>query len=410
MWSFLNDRLTLPTQTYSAAVVSRDSTTQRLSKLLRAESAGGVTLSIGMVLAICWSALNPAGYNAFWHQPLTAGLEHWHVGTPHDIVANGILTIFFFGVGLELARELRDGHLTNRSTALLPAAAAVGGMVGTALLTVGLGVLSSSPALTRGWGVPMATDIAFALGALALVARRIPRELRVFLLTLAIVDDVLSVIALAFSNPSVIRPLFLVLLPVSVFLLSFQRQRHLVLTLWVRVVATWFVLAAANVEPCLAGALVGITAPFTKASLSLDRLELRVVDAATWIALPLFALTACGIDWRAITWNGSTVTFIALLGVARLIGKVLGIVGVITWITRHHPELAPGTRGQLGGLAALCAVGFTVPLLFASQAYGPHSPEYFQTTVTLLAVSLIAAIAGCTTLWLQGRDSSERKV
>ena len=86
------------------------------------------------------------------------------------------------------------------------------------------------------------------------------------------------------------------------------------------------------------------------------------------------------------------------------------IVGVVAWITRHHPELAPGTRGQLGGLAALCAVGFTVPLLFASQAYGPHSPEYFQTTVTLLAVSLIAAITGCTTLWLQGRDSSERTV
>ena len=389
-------------------MTSRDVNSRSFSELLRAEAAGGVTLSIGMLIAVTWSAVTPSGYHAFWHHPLSDSLNRWHIGTPHEIVANGLLTIFFFGVGLELARELREGHLTNRQHAVLPAVAAVGGMAGTAILTVALGLISSTPALTRGWGVPMATDIAFALGALALVARRIPRELRIFLLTLAIVDDVLSVVALAFSNPAVVRPLFLALLPASMFLLSFYRQRYVVATLCIRVVATWLVLAAANVEPCLAGALVGMTAPFGGRVQVLQRLEARVVDASTWIALPLFALTACGIDWRTIRWTTSTVTFVALLGTARLAGKIVGIVAVVTWITRRNPQLAPGTRGQLIGLAALCAVGFTVPLLFASQAYGSSSADYFQTTVTLLTVSIVAGIAGCTTLWLQGRHSQQR--
>lgn len=386
-------------------MTSRDANSRRLTELLRAEAAGGITLSVGMLMAVTWSAAAPAEYHTFWHHSLSASLDRWHVGTPHEIVANGLLTIFFFGVGLELARELRQGHLTNRQHAVLPAAAALGGMAGTALLAIVLGLISNTPALTSGWGVPMATDIAFALGALALVARRIPRELRIFLLTLAIVDDVLSVIALAFSNPSIVRPLFLALLPVSMFLLSFHRQRYVVATLCVRVVATWFVLAAANVEPCLAGALVGVTAPFSSQSISLERLEVRVVDIATWLALPLFALTACGIDWRAIRWNGSTATFVVLLGTARLVGKIVGIVGVVSWMTRRNPHLAPGSKGQVASLAALCAVGFTVPLLFASQAYGSSSPEYFLTTVTLLAVSLVAVVAGCTTLWFQGRPT-----
>jgi Na+/H+ antiporter NhaA len=97
-----------------------------------------------------------------------------------------------------------------------------------------------------------------------------------------------------------------------------------------------------------------------------------------------------------------------LLGTARLVGKIVGIVGVVSWMTRRNPHLAPGSKGQVASLAALCAVGFTVPLLFASQAYGSSSTEYFLTTVTLLAVSLVAVIAGCTTLWFQGRPTEKR--
>jgi NhaA family Na+:H+ antiporter len=373
---------------------------------LRAEAAGGISLSLGMMVALLWSGMAPDHYHDFWHHQFGASsLSTWHVGNPHEVVANAVLTIFFFGVGLELARELRQGHLTDKKNAIMPALAALGGMITTALFAVILGATSHTPALTKGWGIPMATDIAFALGALALVGRRIPRELRIFLLTLAIVDDVLSVIALALSDPSKIQPLYLALLPATVFLLSFKSRQRMVLTMLTRVVATWLVLAAANVEPCLAGAIVGLVAPFGSNPDASERLEHRVVLLATWIALPLFALTACGIDWRAISWSPATWTFIGLMAVARLVGKIVGIVGVVTLASRLGFGTRPGNVKQLTSLASLCAVGFTVPLLFAEQAYGATNPTYFQTTAALLAVSVLAAVIGCAGLWVSGSST-----
>ena len=380
--------------------------TSRLQALLRAEAAGGLTLSVGMVVALLWSGWAPDHYHDFWHHHFGAPtLSSWHLGTPHDIVANAVLTIFFFGVGLELARELRHGHLRVKKNALMPALAALGGMVATALFAVTLGYASGSSDLAKGWGVPMATDIAFALGALALVGKRIPRELRIFLLTLAIVDDVLSVIALALSDPTKIRPLYLALLPATVFLLSFKSRQRLVVTMMIRVVATWMVLAAANVEPCLAGAIVGLVAPFGSNSEVTERLEHRVVLLATWIALPLFALTACGIDWRSISWSNKTWTFIGLMAAARLVGKIVGIVGVVTLASRFGLGSRPGNTKQVASLASLCAVGFTVPLLFAEQAYGAANASYFQTTAALLGVSVLAAVVGCAGLWTSGSST-----
>ena len=381
-------------------------TPSRLRAILRAEAAGGISLSVGMVAALLWSGWAPDSYHNFWHHHFSApSLTTWHVGNPHEVVANAILTIFFFGVGLELARELRHGHLADKRNAVMPALAALGGIVATALLAVVLGHVGNTPELSQGWGVPMATDIAFALGALALVARRIPRELRIFLLTLAIVDDVLSVIALAVSDPSKIRPLYLALLPVTTFLLSFKSRQRVALTLGTRLVATWFVLAAANVEPCLAGAIVGLFAPFGSNSDATERLEEKVVLTATWVALPLFALTACGIDWRTITWSNETWTFVGLMAAARLVGKIIGIVGVVNIASRFGLGVRPGSTWQMASLASLCAVGFTVPLLFAAQAYGSSNPTYFQTTAALLSVSVLAAIVGCAGLWLSGRST-----
>ena len=377
---------------------------------MRAEAAGGISLSVGMIAALLWSGLAPDQYHNFWHHAFSAArFETWHVGTPHEVVANGLLTLFFFGVGLELARELRHGHLANKRNAVMPAVAAFGGMVATALLAIVLGALTNTPPLAKGWGVPMATDIAFALGALALVARRIPRELRIFLLTLAIVDDVLSVIALAASDPSKVRPLYLALLPVTIFLLSFKTRQRVVLTMTVRLLATWLVLAAANVEPCLAGAIVGLVAPFASQPDVMERLEERVVLAATWFALPLFALAACGVDWRVVTWNDATWRFVGLLAIARLVGKVLGIVGVVILASRLGFGERPGSLFQLTSLSCLCAVGFTVPLLFATQAYGSTNPVYFQTTVALLSVSVFAAVIGCAGLWLAGSSNQRNE-
>ena len=378
----------------------------RLRELLRAEAAGGVSLSVGMTIALLWSGVAPDSYHDFWHYRFSAStLSTWHIGNPHEVVANAILTIFFFGVGLELARELRHGHLTDKKNAIMPALAALGGMAATALFAVVLGTTSHTPELTKGWGVPMATDIAFALGALALVGRRIPRELRIFLLTLAIVDDVLSVIALALSDPSKMQPLYLALLPATVFMLSFKSRQRMVLTMLTRVVATWLVLAAANVEPCLAGAVVGLVAPFGTNPEASERLERHVVILATWVALPLFALTACGIDWRTISWTGDTWTFVGLMAVARLVGKVIGIVGVVALASRLRLGERPGNLKQLAALSSLCAVGFTVPLLFAEQAYGATNPTYFQTTAALLAISVLAAIIGCAGLWVTGSST-----
>ena len=366
-----------------------------MSKILRAETAGGATLIFGLTVALIWANVAHHSYLHLLHHPLPALFHHWAIGTPQEVVVNGLMTIFFFAIGLELSREFRVGQLQDTRAAIAPVLSALGGMAATALLLSVLGWLFQNGTARSAWGVPMATDVAFALGVLALAGPRIPRELRIFLLTLAVADDIFSVVALAMTGPHAPHATW-VLAALGLAILAAIMAKRLVSVAWIALlIVEWILFTKAGVEPSLAGVLVGLAVPFSAQHSTGHVLEGPVMMASTWIALPLFAFVATGVAWSEIAWDRQSTLFGLFLFVARIAGKVIGIVGVVALTRRAGvgPE-ASLTTSMFVGLALLCAVGFTVPLLFASNVLGPNSTLYLMATLSLLVASLVSAVAG----------------
>lgn len=322
-------------------------------------------------------------------------MHHWEIGTAYSLVINGLMTLFFFAIGIELSHEIRIGQLRDTRKAIAPILSALGGMLGTALIISVLGWLFHNAPARSSWGVPMATDVAFALGVLALAGPRIPRELRVFLLTLAVADDIFSVIALALTGPHAPDAGW-TLVAIVTGLVVAKFARFIPTALWiVALVIEWLLFTKAGVEPSLAGVVIGLAVPFHGARSVGHRLEMPVMLASTWLALPLFAFVATGVTWSAIVWNTTGWQFGLFLLLARGAGKVVGIVGVVSLTRRVGVGPDPSlTKPMFVGLALLCAVGFTVPLLFAGNVFGVPSSLYLMATLSLLVASLVCAIVG----------------
>lgn len=362
----------------------------RLRRVLDHQYAAAVTVGVGAVVALVWSALSTHSYQVV--------VSHdWSTQHPlnlHLIVLNGAMTLFFAAVGLELSRELRANLRHHLRASLSPLLGAVGGMAGTALLSLVLGVLIDSPALRRGWGVPMATDIAFTLGVLALAGNRVPSHLRLFLLTLAIADDVLSVVVLSTTGVSRVRGVGLLAIAVVVlFGVWLGRHASAAVTWGVIMIPMWLAFAGAGIEPALSGVLAGLITPVH--SPGARRLEAAVMRWSVGVALPLFALVACGVAWSDVGLAGATGKIIGGTMLVRIVGKMLGIGAGVALAevlgARRHASLTPGV---LTGATMLCAIGFTVPLLFAGALYSPTSATYGAFTVGLLGASLVGGVVG----------------
>ncbi len=363
--------------------------------LLDHDAAPAITMTVGVVVALGWSLVAPSNYeriiNIGWTNRLS---RDFGLGSPHDVAASILMTIFFFGVGLELARERRRGALAHPRHAAAPILAAIGGMVATALLAVVTGLLTHTPALRHGWGIPMATDIAFTLGILSLVGRGLPPTLRVFLLSLAVADDVLSVVALAVTGAASVRLVGLVVaLAVSVAGFALAR-RHASLTRRLMILGgLWIGLTVANVEPALAGVIAGLLAPYD--DVIAPRLERATSRWSVSTVLPLYALVSCGISWNQLRWRGDTITIVIAMIAIRVVGKVVGISAGVALARRLRlPTPASLTGPLLRAGAVLCAIGFTVPLLFARALFATSSGTYGAFTLGLVSASAIAAVVG----------------
>ncbi|HEY0186337.1 MAG TPA: Na+/H+ antiporter NhaA [Cellulomonas sp.] len=378
---------------------------------LRGDRTGGVLLLAGTLVALVWAGSPWASaYRAVSETVVGPAALHLDLSLS-AWATDGLLAVFFFVVGLELKREVVAGGLRRIGTAVVPVVAAVGGMLVPALLYLLVAaVATGGPA--RGWAVPTATDIAFALAVLSVVGRGLPTTLRVFLLTLAVVDDLLGVVVIAVVYADGLHPLPLAgaLAAVALFgLLLRTRRRHPVPLALVAVTA-WALMHASGVHATIAGVLLGLTAPAIAppgGGLSVaERLEHRWRPLSAGFAVPVFALFAAGIPLDGTVLAGALHDPVAQgVALGLVLGKPLGIVAAAWLVTRcTRAALAPGLRwADIAAVGAVGGIGFTVSLLIGRLAFGSGSAHGTHVTVAVLLASTTAALLGGTALALRAR-------
>jgi NhaA family Na+:H+ antiporter len=381
-----------------------------LTQFGQTEMAGGLVLVGALLAALVWANADPHSYFSAWAHTVTSHTEPVPpaLHTVANEIDNGLMTIFFLAIGLEIGREVADGSLRDARNALLPAVAALGGMAGAALVyLITVAVLHPVGGVARGWGIPMATDVAFTLGAIALLGARVPRPLRTFVLALAIADDVASVVVLAVVASTRLQLWWLVGGVIALGAVALLR-RTVRQAWWPYVVAAivvWYLFVRGGIEPSLAGAFVGLLVPVAGGARAGRRLEGPVHALSSYVVLPLFVLANGGVLLTGALWHHSAATSVVTATfTARTVGKMLGITLAVLVMVRlgvcNLPERT--SWRQMIGIALLCGMGLTVPLLFAHAVFG-HSTLFAGAQVGLLLGTLGAALLGATVLFSAGR-------
>jgi len=382
------------------------------ARYLRTETTGGVILLIATAIALVW-AISPlrGGYHAL--REFRVGPELLHLNlTIGDWAKDGLLALFFFVAGLELKRELVVGELSRFKQAVLPVVAAIGGMVVPALVALAVGW--GTPGIDRAWAIPVATDIAFALGVLALTASNLPSSARVFLLSLAVVDDLGAIIVIAVlftSGFDVVAALVAVAALALYALLQHRRVR----TAWLYVplaVVTWVAVHTTGIHATIAGVALGLLTRVRpdegEDEAPALRLEHRLQPWSAAVAVPVFALFAAGITLNGDALGAVFTTAIPLAVLAGLLGgKVVGILGASLVAVRLRIAEKPRGMGwrDLGALSLLGGVGFTVSLLIAELALPGVASETAKAAV--LTASAIASLSAAVLLLRRSRAHAE---
>ena len=389
----------------------------RLTALLRRETVGGGLLLVATLVALVW-ANSPwsGGYTAL--RDLTVGPAALHLDlTLGTWAADGLLAIFFFVAGLELKREFVAGDLRDPRRAALPVVAAVGGMAVPALVFVLVNLRTGDGAL-QGWAIPTATDIAFALAVLAVVGTHLPIALRTFLLTLAVVDDLLAITIIAIFYTRDLAPLLLLaaLVPLALFALLVQRRVRSWWLLLPLAAATWVLVHESGVHATVAGVLLGFTVPVLRSQAAggpeagpglAEHFEHRIRPLSAGVAVPVFAFFAAGVTIGGVHGLTQSLGDRVALGIIAglVVGKMIGILGSTYLMARF-------TRARLDsdlrwvdvlGLSVLAGIGFTVSLLIGDLAYGPASERAEDVKVGVLCGSLLAALLAAVILRVRNR-------
>ncbi|MDN3699773.1 Na+/H+ antiporter NhaA [Vibrio artabrorum] len=368
--------------------------TDVIRDFFKMESAGGIILVIAAAIAmfVANSPLNEMYQGVLHSYVLGMSVSHW--------INDGLMAVFFLLIGLEVKRELLEGALKSKETAIFPAIAAVGGMLAPALIYVLFN--SSNPEALQGWAIPAATDIAFALGIMALLGNRVPVSLKVFLLALAIIDDlgVVVIIALFYSGDLSTLALTVGFIATGVlFMLNNKRVTKLSVYLIVGAIL-WFAVLKSGVHATLAGVVIGFAIPLkgNKGERSpLKHLEHALHPYVAFAILPIFAFANAGISLEGISL--SNLTGMLPLGIAMglLVGKPLGIF-LFSWgaVKTGIAKLPEGVNFMnIFAVSVLCGIGFTMSIFISSLAFGPTNAD-FDTLARLgiLMGSTTAAILG----------------
>ncbi|MHA7264513.1 Na+/H+ antiporter NhaA [Arthrobacter sp. TMN-37] len=401
----------------------------RISSILRKETVGGALLLLGTALALIL-ANSPAADRYFALRDAKFGYEPLHLELSVGAwAADGLLAIFFFLAGLELKREFIAGDLRRFDRAIVPVAAAVGGVVVPALIYVGVILGSGSEAL-RGWAIPTATDIAFALAVLAVVGSHLPGALRIFLLTLAVVDDLIAIgiIAFFYSGTIAAAPLLLAALPLALYAFLAHRFsrffQHHAMAPWLILLPlgflVWALVHASGVHATVAGVLLGFAVPVRPprkarpggsavpdAEGLADTMEHRLRPLSAGVAVPVFAFFSAGVAIGGAEGFLGAITDPVAVGIvlALVVGKPIGILLAVWLVTKaEKANLDPDLSWvDIAGAALLAGVGFTVSLLIAELGFGQGTAEDDTAKVAVLAGSLVAALAAAVVLRFRNR-------
>lgn len=421
-------------------------------RFMRTEAAGGFVIVAAAIVALIWANVASDAYQDFWSTPIVLDLDVLRLAEPLQAWVNdALMAVFFFVVTLEIKREAVRGELSNRRQAALPVAAAIGGMVLPAVLFTALNAGGEG---ARGWGIPVATDIAFALGVLSLLGRRVPLQLKVFLLALAIADDIggILIIALFYTDDLSFAWLGGALGVVAVILLMRERGVRPVLAYVAVGVVLWLCVFESGVHATIAGVVLGLLAPaealYDRARLSrgihqalrlfdategepdphrrepavheslrrmehlsrealspLERLEEAFTPWSAFVVLPIFALANAGIRLNGDTLSAAVDSRVAWgVAVGLVVGKFVGIVSfafLAVWLGLAARPAAV-RWSQIGGAALLGGIGFTVAIFIAGLSYD-DAQVVEEAKIGILVASLVAAVLGYVVLRLTTR-------
>jgi Na+:H+ antiporter, NhaA family len=389
-----------------------DSPNSRLHAFIHHESTAGLLLVLAAVAAIAvynFAPLRPI-YDHVLHADygLSIGGYHLHKSVLHWI-DDGLMAIFFFLVGLELKREIREGNLSTPSQIVLPAMAAFGGMMAPAMIYVL--VTLQQPELSRGWAIPAATDIAFALGALSLAGSRVPASLKVFLLTLATLDDLGAIVIIALFYTASLSGMALALAVVALWFLWVMNKLgvewispYLVVGL-----ALWVFVLESGIHATLAGVALALAIPLRKRDGTpiVARIEEALHPYVKFLILPLFAFANAGIpleNFPVANINNALPQAIAL---GLVIGKPVGIgVMVAIAVKLGLARLPEGcSRLHMLGVGCLAGIGFTMSLFIGSLAFAVGD-ETYAVRVGVIAGSVVSTLLGIAVLKVAGRKAA----
>ncbi len=422
-----------------------------VQQFLHTASAGGVVLALAAAVALVWANVHGSSYTELWTTDIDLSVGDWSAHTTlQKLAKDGLMAVFFFVVGLEIKRELTIGELADRRVARVPFFAALGGMVVPALIYA---AFNAGGAGADGWGIPMATDIAFAVGVLSLLSRRVPVTLGAFLLAIAVIDDIGAILVIAVFYSGGLAPLWLLgagLCLAGVWLMLRWRVR-LVVPYALLAIGAWAFMAGSGVSPTIAGVALGLLMPVRPwadpdataheaADVAADlgdgsvthgealagwrrmddlgrqavplaeRLEVVMHPWSAFVVLPLFALAWAGIPLGGGALGdaaGSAVTLGVALGLVA--GKLLGVT-LGTWMAVRLGlgVLPAGVRWpHVAGVAALAGIGFTVSVFVSSLAFSdPGLVD--EARVGIVGASLVAGLLGAAILLAAGRTDRRR--
>ena len=385
---------------------------ETLAEFLREETNGGKLLLLATASALLWANVAHGAYVSFWYADAGLGAAWLHLDglTVGDWVADGLLALFFFVAGVEVKRELTVGELADRRAATLPFFAAAGGMLVPAL--VAIAVSGGAAAGNGAWAIPVATDIAFALGVLALVGSSLPAGVRVLLLSLAVIDDLaaIALIALLFTDDLALLWLVGGACAAALYWLALRRRLDPAWLLWGLAIVAWVCIHASGVHATVTGIVLGLLTPVRPRAGEQEapgtRFEHRLHPVSAGFAVPVFALAAAGIPLAAA---GDAATDAIALGVffGLLAGKFAGVLGGAWLAVRAGLGTLPGQLrwADVVPVAMLAGIGYTVSLLVVRLSLPDEAAEQ-RAGLAVLAASVLASLLALALLRARSRAHS----